>query len=98
MADPSRFLFSVRIHSSLALPCSDSLPTSTSNTLHKIEAHNRLLRKKAFEGQVWDCGICLSGKKGRFCVRFDGEEAEVGVTGEGELEEQGEGGGCGCVL
>ncbi|KAH8077783.1 hypothetical protein HD553DRAFT_165373, partial [Filobasidium floriforme] len=53
----------------------------------KIAAHNRSLRKKEFDAQTWDCGICLDAKKGRFCVRFDGEQ-------EGE----GEGEGCGCVF
>jgi len=65
-----------------------SLPARPNLDLaRKIAAHNRSLRKKEFDAQTWDCGICLDAKKGRYCVRFDGEQ-------EGE----GEGEGCGCVL
>jgi hypothetical protein len=66
---------------------SNSLIASPSNLAQKIAAHNRSLRKKEFDAQTWDCGICLDAKKGRFCVRFDGEQ-----------EGQDEGEGCGCVL
>jgi hypothetical protein len=65
-----------------------SLPAQPNRDLaQKIAAHNRSLRKKEFDAQTWDCGICLDAKKGRFCVRFDGEQ-----------EGQDEGEGCGCVL
>ena len=68
-------------------PCR-SLPAQPNHDLaRKIAAHNRSLRKKEFDVQTWDCGICLDAKKGRFCVRFDGEQ-----------EDEGEGEGCGCVL
>ena len=78
----------VRFIPSRSFPC---VPPYTPQTLFRSIKRTTWDRTKdEFDNTVFTCGICLELRKGRFCVKFDGED---------ELDDEGEdGGGCGCVL